>query len=217
MRSGEVAQLRVADLIEDDHGQWSIKVTGEAGTVKTQASERTIPLHSAMVSEGFPAYVKKLDLNGRLFPELYVSVMLHGLTADELPRMVGRIARDRMRRMLEGINGFTKASDISMQHSWRHRMTSMMREYCQRDSTVKAMLGHKGTSITDGYGQRASLNRLREEIERIPALKLKDVASDGLEVKTIARAKPGKRKVLKVKLVPHNAQVKRRGVRVGKA
>jgi integrase len=204
MRAGEVAQLRVSDVIKGEQGQWSIKVTGDAGTVKTKASERTIPLHSAVIKEGFPVYVKSLDASGRLFPELYVSVMLHNMSAERVPREVGRIARDRMRRMLGGIGGFERSKDAALQHAWRHRMSSLMREHCQRDSTVMAMLGHKGTSITDGYGQRASLERLREEIERVPVLALDVDEVNAIEVKTIARAKVGKRKVQKVKLVPRS-------------
>ena len=51
-RAGEIAQLRISDVPEDDQGRWSVKIMPEAGTVKTEAGERTIPLHSAVVKEG---------------------------------------------------------------------------------------------------------------------------------------------------------------------
>lgn len=203
MRAGEVAQLRVADLRSDADGQWSIKITSEAGRIKTQSSERTIPLHSAVVREGFPAYVKGLDGKGKLFPELYASKTLRGLDVEAVARQVSRIARDKMRRMLKSVKGFQMSKDISLQHSWRHRMTTQMREHFQSEARLKAMLGHAGTSVTDGYGERVSLMRLREEVERIPALELKGEPIGGLAAKPkrgVAARAGASRRVAKVKL-----------------
>jgi hypothetical protein len=52
-RAGEIAQLRLSDLKEDALGRWSVTILPEAGTVKTEAGERTIPLHSAVIKDGF--------------------------------------------------------------------------------------------------------------------------------------------------------------------
>ena len=71
-RAGEIAQLRISDLREDDQGRWSAKILPEAGTVKTEAGERAIPLHSAVVKEGFPRYLRTLDkATALLFPNLF--------------------------------------------------------------------------------------------------------------------------------------------------
>src|SRR5690606_28014834 len=55
-RIGEMVQLRKQDVRLED-GRWVMRVTPEAGTVKT-GQMRDVPLHPHLVEMGFPAFVE---------------------------------------------------------------------------------------------------------------------------------------------------------------
>jgi integrase len=72
MRSEEICQLRLADVMRDQ-GVWFFNVTEEDGQkVKSGAGVRKVPVHSALIKAGLLDYVKhvKDDPSGRLFPGL---------------------------------------------------------------------------------------------------------------------------------------------------
>src|SRR5262249_20293683 len=54
-RVGEIIQLRGADVWQEA-GAWVMRITPEAGTVKTGGS-RVVPIHEHVVSLGFPAFL----------------------------------------------------------------------------------------------------------------------------------------------------------------
>jgi len=68
MRVNEAAQLRVADIGEVD-GIPTLAITAEAGRTKTDAAERTIPIHPELLKLGFLSYVAERRKRGvtRLF------------------------------------------------------------------------------------------------------------------------------------------------------
>jgi integrase len=70
MRSNEICQLHVSDIIRKDK-VWAFRVSdeGEGQSVKTQAAVRIVPVHSELVRCGFLDYVKTLP-PGQLFPAL---------------------------------------------------------------------------------------------------------------------------------------------------
>ncbi len=73
-RIGELAQLRVSDITEED-GIPIIKITdeGEGQRVKTAGSRRSLPIHSELIRLGLLGYaedVRKQDPNGSLWPLL---------------------------------------------------------------------------------------------------------------------------------------------------
>src|SRR5580704_19515897 len=55
-------------------GIWCLDIRldnrGEHGSLKNLGSERKVPLHPAVIEEGFLKYVAKLPKNGPLFPNL---------------------------------------------------------------------------------------------------------------------------------------------------
>jgi integrase len=57
-RISEICQLRREDVVEIE-GIWCMKVMPEAGSVKTSGSERVIPLHPALVTNGFLEFALK--------------------------------------------------------------------------------------------------------------------------------------------------------------
>lgn len=172
-RAGEIAQLRLSDLKEDAQGRWSITILPEAGTVKTEAGERTIPLHSAVVREGFPRYVRALDKETNLlFPQLFATVKRKKPVVSEAEATrISRLSGDQMGRWLYGPKvGLKPDKRYSPRHAWRHRISSLMREHCPSDAEARlaALLGHSNESITSRYGNAPPLRWIREGIESIP-------------------------------------------------
>ncbi len=53
-------------------GSWYLHVHGEGAgrTLKTAQSERMIPLHPALIAEGFVDYVRSLPSGSAFFPEV---------------------------------------------------------------------------------------------------------------------------------------------------
>src|SRR3954447_17163130 len=64
-RLSEVCQLRAED-IQRIEGYWCLRITAEAGSVKNAHSERTVPLHSAVLDIGFLDFVNAMK-TGPLF------------------------------------------------------------------------------------------------------------------------------------------------------
>jgi integrase len=168
-RPGEVSQLRLQDLQCGKDGHWTVVVTAEAGTLKTVASERVFPLHSAMIAEGFAKYVEAVQNHERLFPELFSFAEARGLSLEDAVRDASRKGRDRVRRMLDNIEGFEKEATLSLMHSWRHRFKTLCRNHGVSEPASKAIMGHEDDSVADRYGEGPSLPTLRHEIEKIPA------------------------------------------------
>jgi integrase len=64
-RAGELTQLRRQDVESRPGVGWVIRITPEAGTVKT-GEVRVVPLHADVVEQGFPAWVERQP-SGPLF------------------------------------------------------------------------------------------------------------------------------------------------------
>jgi integrase len=58
-RVAEVCQLRKEDVL-DVEGIPCLRITAEAGPLKTPNSERIIPIHSALIAEGFLTFIAAL-------------------------------------------------------------------------------------------------------------------------------------------------------------
>lgn len=66
MRNGEIMQLRKEDIQECEESKiLYIKITDKAGRVKTDSSNRRIPIHSQLISLGFLDFVEQSE--GKLF------------------------------------------------------------------------------------------------------------------------------------------------------
>jgi len=112
-RVSEICQLRREDVVEIE-GIWCIKVMPEAGSVKTSGSERLIPLHPALVENGFLEFVLK-KTTGPIFSGLMPDKF--GKRGGNGTKVIGRFVRQL------GISD----PRISPSHSWRHRIKTLGR------------------------------------------------------------------------------------------
>ncbi len=157
-RVAEICQLRKEDVLQLD-GIWCLRITPDAGPIKNANSERAIPIHSALIDEGFIDFVKK-TLPGPLFPQLMPTRF--GSRGGNGTKVIGRWVRGL------GI----KDGRISPNHSWRHRFKTLARRHGLASDMVDAIVGHRRRTVADGYGE-FPITALHREIEKIPALSLR--------------------------------------------
>ena len=115
---------------------------GEGRTIKNADSRRTIPLHPALVAEGFLAYVDSLPAASPLFPDIRPDAIfgIRGVTASK-----------HMGRWLRGI-GLADPL-ISPDHSWRHWWIDAARQTLMHPEVRSALTGHSARmDESAGYG-----------------------------------------------------------------
>ena len=156
-RLSEVCQLRVEDIREID-GVPTMRFDAEAGSLKTVGSERTVPLHSALIAAGFPEFVRAQG-EGPLFSNLTPDKF--GKRGGNATKILGRWVRDL---------GITDLR-VSPSHSWRHRFKTLARTHGLAPNITDAITGHSHRSIGDQYGEYDVLAMMRE-LEKIPSVNL---------------------------------------------
>ncbi|MGU3666164.1 DUF6538 domain-containing protein [Methylobacterium sp. A49B] len=156
-RLSEICQLRVEDVREIE-GIWCLRIDAEAGSVKTASSERTVPLHPAVLERGFVAFVQTLG-NGPLFADL--SPDMFGKRGGNGTKVLGRWVR--------GLGLDEKR--LAPAHSWRHRMKTLARRHGLAEDVTRALMGHTGKSVADNYGEY-EVATLHRELLKVPTLPL---------------------------------------------
>lgn len=153
-RVAEPCQLRREDILKVGD-IWCLQFTSEAGPLKTASSERTVPIHSALIDEGFLKFVETVA-SGPLFKDL--SPDKFDSRGGNGTKMVGRWIRG-----LGIIDG-----RISPNHSCRHRFKTSARLHEVRADIGDAIVGHGKQSVGDGYGE-FPMPAMKREIEKIPS------------------------------------------------
>ncbi|MET7244432.1 site-specific integrase [Methylobacterium sp. EM32] len=154
-RLSEVCQLRVQDISEVD-GIPVMHFDAEAGSLKNVGSERTVPLHSALIAAGFLDFVRRQKA-GPLFPDLPPDKF--GKRGGNGTKILGRWVR--------GL-GLTDPR-LAPNHSWRHRFKTLARNHGLAGDVTDASTGHAHRSVGDGYGEY-DVRAMKREIEKIPTL-----------------------------------------------
>ncbi len=122
-RIDEICGAMVADIVFDQGIYWlHVGLANRIGDeeqnaeIKTENSERTVPIHPSVIDERFLEYVEKLPKGGPLFPKL-------------TPDMFGRRGGNGSKRVGRWVRKKLKITDPrkSPSHSWRHRFRSICR------------------------------------------------------------------------------------------
>jgi integrase len=162
MRIGEVAQLRKADVVAGKDGALAIRVNPHESRVKGHR-ERTVPVHSALIAEGFPAFVAACSTE-RLFPECY-----GGKHRQANPEKVKNYASQLVAAWVRGPKvGITDLS-ISPSHSWRHYFNTLSREHEMERDVRKAIVGHLNDATSQHYGETTDKAK-RMQMEKLPSI-----------------------------------------------
>ena len=146
-RPGEITQLRGKD-IEDRDGLFVMKLTPDAGTMKT-GKVRVVPLHDHIIAQGFMEMVRQVG-KGALF---YNDTTPQRLSTDPLKPSRSRAdtARAHLGTWVRGLG--VDDPHISPNHAWRHTFKRIADEIGMPEKMNDAITGH--TQATEGrkYGQ----------------------------------------------------------------
>jgi integrase len=160
-RINELAQLHKEDVgakggipfigitSSDDNGQ----------EIKTGASRREVPLHKALIAEGFLRWVAKQP-SGWLFSDLPEG--RYGKRGDAASKRYGRWQRGEM--------GITDRRAVA--HSWRHRMEDQLREIETPTEVADSILGHAPKGERGTYGDGPPLKVKAKWMEKVPAIRV---------------------------------------------
>jgi integrase len=156
-RVSELCQLRREDILQID-GIWCMKMDPEAGSLKTSSSERVIPLHPALIDNGFLSFVKSIR-SGPLFAKLKPDKF--GKRGGNGTKVIGRWVRSL---------GLVDPR-LSPSHSWRHRIKTLGRRHGLAQDILEAITGHGRRTVADNYGEYP-VEALYRELSKIPAVVL---------------------------------------------
>ncbi len=160
-RVGEIAELRRRD-VRREAGVWILDVRPTAQREgKNETFQRMLPLHPAVIAEGFLGYVEALpaDPQAPLFPSIVARK--DGTRTTNAQAMHGRWMRD-----VVGIKDSKKAPA----HSWRHRMEDELRKVRALPEVQDAITGrHNPRNAGAGYGKgfRGMPDEVLKDLERI--------------------------------------------------
>ncbi|HWE75516.1 MAG TPA: DUF6538 domain-containing protein [Stellaceae bacterium] len=127
--------------------------------VKGIGSVRRVPIHSAVIDEGFLDYVRSLPESSPLFPECQPDMF--GSRGGSASKKIGAWVRKEL--------GITDKR-VSPSHSWRHRIESEHRARDIRQDTTDAITGHHDGRAASDYGDFYVKETLRPAIEAIRVL-----------------------------------------------
>lgn len=133
-RVGEIAQLEVVD-IQVHNGLAVLSIHGRAGTVKTEQSERVLPVPPDLLRLGFPEWVQRRRDAGavKLFPSLH---RLGAVTPGEIMSEWNREFRKTVGAPSGALNGY---------HRFRHTVRSGLAALHVGKETADALTGHGAT------------------------------------------------------------------------
>ena len=155
MRINEICQLRIDDVYKDGkHYVFNI-IESEDTKLKTNSSERIIPVHPILIKLGFHDYVKTLKElgKGRIFWEL--SKKRDGYSSKVSDWFNGKY--------LKSIGVHVPRKKVF--HSFRHTMSGLLQKNGVRKEVLEGFLGHSHRSMSlDRYGDRFSTEVLWKEV-----------------------------------------------------
>lgn len=136
-RVGEIAQIRKCDVRKDGE-HWTITITPEAGTVKTNEA-RSFPIHTHLVAQGFLEFVAEVP-EGHLF-------LRPGDDGDVLGPLQG--VKNRLGELArKAIPG----AKVAPTHGWRHRFKTIGLEAGIDHRVLDAIQGHSARTQGESYG-----------------------------------------------------------------
>ena len=160
-RLGEIVQSTKEDVVVS-HGVTLLRIheDGADRSLKNSDSRRVIPLHPALIAEGFVEYVRALPAGSPLFPDA-VPDAIFGRRASLAGKRVGVWLRKL------GISD----PMVSPNHSWRHLFIDLCRRAQLHQEVRSALTGHSARADESGnYGQGMGtfVKLLASEMAKVP-------------------------------------------------
>nr|WP_295884961.1 site-specific integrase [uncultured Devosia sp.] len=185
VRREEIAAMQVAEVVlEGDVPHFVIKESENRG-LKTLASVRTVPIHSALFALGIDRYVRQQQKAGEidLFPDLRPTSGTKTSWGDKLHYGFAKAVKLTLGA------AHVERSEAKTFHSFRHYIcTALDRVEAIKDKTIKDIVGHENVGTTDRvYKEPALLAVKLAALNFLPDLTTK--ATTAIEVRTIVPAR----------------------------
>ena len=166
-RLSELSQLRISDIYQEQ-GVWVISIRATAARqLKTDSSERLVPLHSKLIEIGFlDFHQQRVALkNGDRQAALFDNVRVYGTLA------ASHVASRWFLGDGNGKGGYLAlcglAEDRLTFHGLRHTFINQFRRQKLDLTIAKALVGHADRSTTGGYGDVYPADVLKTEIDKL--------------------------------------------------
>ncbi len=168
-RVAAIANLRKQDVVQVE-GIWCVRISRQAGPIKTAASERLVPIHSAILARGFLAFVEKTERE-RLFIEKPLAVNgLQPVITVETGPSVYHPARSTLRRLSDWLHsldlGIGRDAKVDPNHAWRHWFKEQAFAEGVPEKITDAIVGHAQATTSRRYGS-VSIAMMAESLEKI--------------------------------------------------
>jgi integrase len=156
MRIEELCQLRIQDVMTMN-GVHCIRVSSEAGSLKTINAERIVPIHSHLKQLGFIEFVNSLDATKSIRLWHALKANAYGKFSSAYSKRFGKFKR----RI--GIND----KKLTF-HSLRHTFANELKQAGVSEHVIAQLIGHSNSSITMGrYGKEYEVDNLSEAVEKL--------------------------------------------------
>jgi integrase len=160
-RSGEITQLRGLDVVQQD-GVQAIKITPEAGTVKTRQA-LTVPLHEHLLAQGLLEFARA-NAPGPLFYNANKrETEATDLTNPSTPRSLS--VRAELGKWIRGLG--VSDPEVKPNHAWRHTFKQIGSRNNMREHILDAICGHAPAYLGRGYNT-PTLGDKAEELKKFP-------------------------------------------------
>ena len=133
-----MVQLRRQDVRQEGEF-WVIRITPEAGTVKTNVA-RIVVLHKHIIELEFLDFVQRSEAGHPFFTANKMNSVHRSLYSTT--GLLRKTARE-----------FIKANGVTPNHGWRHRFKTICRDVGVGQSVIDAIQGHAARTESDSYGE----------------------------------------------------------------
>lgn len=193
-RIGELAQMWGGQVVEvDGVPVLQIRPAQDGGTLKNAVSERTVPLHPALVEQGFLQFVRERGDR----PLFYSKPARRGAAAKHPSKGVS----NHLSTWIRTLPGFDDARKAPA-HAARHWFKTTGARLEIMDSLVNAIQGHADAS-TAGIYRHFNTNQMAKAVARYPVPILsKDDANEIEVVVTPATVEPAPVRKRRVRFAP---------------
>ncbi|MCA3605113.1 MAG: tyrosine-type recombinase/integrase [Methylobacterium sp.] len=157
-RQAEIAGLKLVDIDADGE---VIHIRRNANRdVKTEAGERSIPIHSELLRLGFLRYVRTVQARARMDADLFPDLRARGSRTSH-GVLLGKSFAKIMNR-----SGLKKKKPGLSFHSWRHAANTKMAS--ASDAVREQILGHEGETInTSVYMHEIERMTIKQALELV--------------------------------------------------
>ena len=160
-RAGEICQLRAGDVVDVDGVRClNLSLFDEEGRrvedkrLKTEASERFVPLHPMLIATGFIDFVDGYEGRDRLFPDLTLGAK--NSYSHNFSKWFGRFKKR-----------IGLAEPALVFHSFRHGFRDACRNADISDETARALGGWAGIDQATSYGNRGAVPNLYRAMRKL--------------------------------------------------